>query len=133
MSGGGISFWKMLFGWIDIVARAHMARHLPPDERKKVVSFGVHAAIYAFITALFSSSLLLFNIGFGSGLIIGILVLVVAIAFGIIGTLVFLVSTLVYWFCQLSINRSAGTWITLVFVIIGLALAAAIPLIFLNL
>ena len=124
-----MSFWKLFFGWLDVIARAHTAKQLPPEQRDKVSVFGIHAVIYAFVTAICACTLLLFKIGFDSGLVIGILILIVAFAFGVVGTLTFLSMTLVNWFCQLSVNRSAATWTTLVFVLIGIGLAVGIPLV----
>ena len=132
MSNSG-NFLNLLFGWAGTVERARQAKKLPPEQRYKVSVFGIHAAIYAFVTAACACTLLLFKIGFDSGIVIGVLVFIVAIAFGVGGTLIFLVTTIVNWFCQLSVNGNAATWTTLIFVLIGLGLAFAIPLIFLVL
>ena len=127
------SFLQLIFGWADIVERARKAKALPPQEREKVVRFGIGAVVGAFITALFSSALILFKVGFEGHIIAGIFAVLGAILFGCIATLICLITTIIYLSCQFSVNRSAATWTMFVFVMIGLALAVAIPLIFLLL
>ena len=121
----------LIFRWWDVADNARKARALPPEERQKVVRFGVLAVIYAFLTAACACALLLFKVGFDSGIFLGIIFLIIAIGAGVFGTLVSFITALVYWFCQLSVNKKAGTWITFIFVLIGFAAAVAVPLFFL--
>ena len=124
------SLLQLIFGWADIVERAHKAKQLPPEEREKVVRFGVGAVIGAFFTAAFACALLLFKVGFEGHFIAGLFAAIGAVLLGIIGTLICLVTTLIYLFCQLSVNKSKGTWVTLAFTLLGLTLAVGIPLVF---
>ena len=124
------SFLQLLFSWGDIVERAHRAKQLPPEERNKVVRFGVGAVIGAFATALFSSALLLFKVGFEGHFIAGLFAVIGAVLLGCIVTLICLITTIIYLSCQFAINRSKGTWVTFAFTMLGLLLAVGIPLVF---
>ena len=129
-NGFGSDLIHLIFRWWDIADDARRARELPPEQQERVVRFGVLAVIYALLTAACACALLLFKIGFSSGIILGIIILIVAIAIGVFGTLICFITTLVYWFCQLSVNKRAGTWITFVLVLIGFAAAVGLPLFF---
>ena len=132
MSNGlGRDLLHLIIRWWDIADDARAARELPPEKRERVVRFGVIAVIYALVTAACACALLLFKIGFSNGIFLGIILLIFAIGIGVIGTLICFITTLVYWFSQLSVNKKAGTWVTLVFVLIGFAAAVAVPLFFL--
>ena len=124
------SFWQLIFGWADIVERAHKAKQLPPEERNKVVRFGVGAVIGAFFTAAFACALLLFKVGFEGHFIAGLFAVIGAVILGGFGTLISLVTTIIYMSCQLSVNKSTGTWVTLAFTLLGLLLAIGIPTVF---
>ena len=124
------SFLQLIFGWADIVERAHKAKQLPDEQRQKVVRFGVGSVIGAFVTAAFASALLLFKVGFEGHFIAGLFAAIGAVLLGIIGTLLCLVTTIIYLACQFSVNKSKGTWITFAFTLLGLLLAIVIPLVF---
>ena len=128
MSKGGRDLIHLIFRWWDVIENARRVKELPDGQRQRVVRFGVLAVVYAFLTAVCACALLLFKIGFESGIILGIIFLIIAIGAGVFGTLICFITALVYWFCQLSVNRRTGTWITLVFVLIGFAAAVAVPL-----
>ena len=124
------SFLQLILGWADIVERAHRAKQLPPEQRNKVVRFGVGSVIGSFVTALFASALLLFKVGFEGHFIAGLFAVIGAVLLGGIVTLISLVTTIIYLACQFSVNKSKGTWITFAFTLLGLLLAVGIPLVF---
>ena len=121
------NFLNLLFGWVSIIERAHQAKQLPPEQREKVSVFGIHAVIYAFLTALCACTLLLLKLLSDANAVLAIFI-IIGIILGGIGALICLVTTLVNWFCQLAVNKSSATWTTLIFVIVGLALAVGVPL-----
>lgn len=125
----GHSILNLIWDWSRIVERARQVKQ-DPEKRQKVVRFGVCAVIYAILTALCACALLLFQVGFDSGIVLGVLILILAIGIGGFGTLISFITALIYWFCQLSVNRKAGTWITLILVLVCFAAAVAIPFMF---
>lgn len=124
------SFLQLIFGWADIVERAHKARQLPPEQRNKVVRFGVGAVIGAFFTAAFACALLLFKVGFEGHFIAGLFAVIGAVILGCIATLICLVTTIISLSCQFAVNKSKGTWVTFAFTMLGLLLAIGIPTVF---
>ena len=120
---------NLILDWIDIVNKARWAKS-DPEKRQKVFRFGICAVIYALMTAVFSCGLLLFQF-VGNGIIVSVLALIFGITIGVFCTLVCLVTALIYWFCQLSVNKKPITWISLVLMLAGFAAAVMIPFIFL--
>lgn len=125
MGGKNNSVFRWLWDLSRAVDRARAAKR-DPEKRKKVFRFGVSAALAAFLSAACAPALLLFPILFEHGILIAILLLIVAVGFGVAGTLAGIASALVYWFCQLYVNRGAGTWISLAFMLAGFGVVAAV-------
>lgn len=100
-------FWQ----WSRIIDRACWLKK-DAKRRDKIYRFGVGALIYSALTIPCVLSLLLLQF-FGTEIIISIFCLILAGVIGIMGTVIFLITALIYWFCQLSVNRKAFTWISL--------------------
>ena len=126
----GSNLLNLISQWTDIILHAHEAKQ-DPERRPKVVRFGVCAIIYALFTIVCALGLLLFQFA-GDGLFVTIICVLFGVAIGVIATLVCLITALIYWFCQLSVNKKPMTWISLVIMLACFAAAVIIPLMFLT-
>lgn len=128
MKNSYYTFWNIIGQWAMIIDRAHQMKQ-NPEKRQRVIRFGIWAMSFGILTLVCACALLLFQF-LGTGIFITIVSFIVAFGIGVIGTLISFITAFIYWFCQLSLNRRAFTWISLA-VMLGLFLAAAlIPLLF---
>ena len=119
------NFFKTLFNIAFDVRRARELRN-DPERKEKSKRFGILAIVMAIIAIPFS--LLMFptaNILASDGGIITLLVVFVLGLIGIVIPAVLLLDSLFYMILQLSINKKAISWISLV-VVIGAIIAVGV-------
>lgn len=116
--------WNLFWDWSRVIDRANYAKK-DPEKRQKTKRFGIFAVIYAVLAAACACALLLFRYLGKVWLVTSLLCISLAVGIGIVGTLVCLITTFVYWFCQLSINKRAVTWISLALILAVLGFGGA--------
>lgn len=121
--------WNLIWQWTRITDRAR-ALGKDRDRRKKSARNGVFAIVYAVLTAACACALLTFG-WIGRGFFATVAGILLGVAIGCAGTLVSLVTTAVFWGCQLWLNRSPFTFISLAVILAVLAAAAALVVVML--
>lgn len=109
-------FGKALWGTVDFLTSVREAKKLKADPERQPTSFrfAVHAMLCAFsmlVAAVFTGLLIMLKL-----FSLPALNLALGISLGT-GAVLLLAHTLKNWFLQLSINKSAWTWVSLGFVI----------------
>ena len=114
--------------WSNIVERAKKIKQ-NPKKRERVIRFGFCAILYGLLTVACACALLLFQF-VGQGFFLTVFGVIVAVGAGVFGTLICLITALIQWFCQLSLNKRTFTWISLALMLICFIAAALIPVLF---
>ena len=118
---------NLIWQWSQMVGSAKRIKQ-DPEKRQKTVRFGISAVLYGLMTILCACALLLFQF-VGDEIVVSFLCIIAGAAIGGFGTLVSLITALLQWFCQLSLNKRPVTWISLVLMLLCFVVAALIPLV----
>ena len=123
MSKSDHTLFNIIWQWSRIIDRAGRIKK-DPERRQNVVRFGVYAIIYSVLAILCVTAFLLFKL-LPIGILLNVVVAVIAVTIGGLGTLICIVTALIHWFCQLSMNKKPFTWVSLA-IMLGCFLATAL-------
>lgn len=122
------TIFNLFWDWSRIIDRANRVKS-DPDKRQRTFRFGVFAVVYALLALACIFALLLFRL-LPVGFFLNVLITAFAVAIGGAGTLICAITALIFWFCQLSLNRRPITWISLALVLAIIALTVGVPFLF---